>query len=63
MKTIYKALHAVLCRHLGFTVIGIGYGKRHYAMREREALAWAGCYHHSVIIVQGAIVAQHKHAA
>ena len=61
LKNIYKIVHIRLCKTAGFTIIGHGYNKRHYTMSEREAFEWLGCYKHASLIVQGLIVATHKH--
>lgn len=39
-----KTLHQIIAKTFGFVVIGNGYSKRHYAIRFKEATAWAACY-------------------
>jgi hypothetical protein len=44
---------------IGYTVIGKGYGKRHYTMTFKEALQWAACYDDgATVYLNGYAVAQ-----
>jgi hypothetical protein len=45
--------------HIGYTIIGKGYTKRHYALTYTEALAWAACYDDgATVYASGYAVAQ-----
>ena len=44
---------------IGYTIIGRGYAKRHYAMTFTEALSWAACYDDgATVYANGYAVAQ-----
>lgn len=44
---------------IGYTIIGNGYAKRHYAITFNEALAWAACYDDgATVYASGYAVAQ-----
>lgn len=46
MKT--KA-HNLLCKLFGYTVIGIGFKKKHYSLTRADALEWLACYDHALM--------------
>lgn len=46
----------------GYTVVGVGYRKRHYTMTYREALSWAACYKSGALIVHKGIIIAHRKA-
>jgi hypothetical protein len=50
--TVYimqKELKEQLCKLFGYTVIGVGFKKKHYSMTRAEALEWLACYDHAIM--------------
>jgi len=48
-----------IASRIGYTVIGRGYTKRHYAITFKEALQWAACYDDgATVYASGYAVAQ-----
>ena len=41
---MFKTLRNYFAKTYGFTVIGIGFKKRHYAFTYSEAVQWAACH-------------------
>lgn len=41
---MFKTIRNYIAKTVGFTVIGIGFAKRHYTFTYSEAVSWAGCY-------------------
>ena len=44
LHVLKSDIHRAIAKAFGFVVIGNGYTKRHYAIRFKEATAWAACY-------------------
>jgi hypothetical protein len=44
-----KELKEQLCKLFGYTVIGVGFKKKHYSLTRAEALEWLACYDHAVM--------------
>jgi hypothetical protein len=38
-----------LCKLFGYTVIGVGFKKKHYSLTRAEALEWLACYDHALM--------------
>jgi hypothetical protein len=38
-----------LCKLFGYTVIGVGFKKKHYSLTRADALEWLACYDHAVM--------------
>lgn len=60
MKVIRNKIKNTIAKRFGFTVVGLGYNKRHYCMSFSEALEWACCYDDGAIIVKGGIIIAQK---
>lgn len=37
-----------LCILFGYTVIGVGFKKKHYSLTRADALEWLACYDHAI---------------
>lgn len=57
---VRRDLHRLAAKAIGFTIIGNGYGKRHYAIRYSEAVAWAACYDDGASIYKGGVLVASK---
>jgi hypothetical protein len=44
-----KEIHQLLCKLFGYTVIGIGFKKKHYSLTRADALEWLACYDHALM--------------
>ena len=44
-----KELHQLFCKLFGYTVIGIGFKKKHYSLTRADALEWLACYDHAIM--------------
>ena len=54
-----KNIKTFIASRIGYTIIGKGYAKRHYAMTFSEALTWAACYDDgATVYANGYAVAQ-----
>jgi len=38
-----------LCKLFGYTVIGVGFKKKHYSLTRADALEWIACYDHAIM--------------
>jgi hypothetical protein len=38
-----------LCKLFGYTVIGVGFKKKHYSLTRADALEWLACYDHAIM--------------
>ena len=38
-----------LCILFGYTVIGVGFKKKHYSLTRADALEWLACYDHAIM--------------
>jgi hypothetical protein len=38
-----------LCKLFGYTVIGVGFKKKHYSLTRADALEWLACYDHALM--------------
>ena len=38
-----------LCKLFGYTVIGVGFKKKHYSLTRADALEWMACYDHAIM--------------
>jgi hypothetical protein len=38
-----------LCKLFGYTVIGVGFKKKHYSLTRADALEWLACYDHAMM--------------
>lgn len=41
---MFKTIHRIIAKTVGFTIIGNGYKHRHYTLSFKEAVSWAACY-------------------
>lgn len=58
---MFKTLRNYLAKTYGFTVIGIGFKKRHYTFTYSEAVEWAACHPlHGAVIYKGGIQVAYK---
>jgi hypothetical protein len=46
---LQREIKEQLCKLFGYTVIGVGFKKKHYSMTRAEALEWLACYDHAVM--------------
>jgi hypothetical protein len=54
-----RTIKTFILSHVGYTIIGRGYAKRHYALTFDEALSWAACYDDgATVYASGYAVAQ-----
>lgn len=60
MKIIRNTIKQAIAKRFGFTVVGLGYNKRHYTLSFSEALEWAACYDDGAIIVKGGVIIAQK---
>lgn len=60
MKIIRNKIKQAIAKRFGFTVVGLGYNKRHYTLSFSEALEWAACYDDGAIIVKNGIIIAQK---
>ena len=37
------------CKLFGYTVIGVGFKKKHYSLTRADALEWLACYDHAIM--------------
>jgi hypothetical protein len=44
-----RELKEQLCKLFGYTVIGVGFKKKHYSLTRAEALEWLACYDHALM--------------
>jgi hypothetical protein len=44
----------------GYTVVGVGFHKRHHCLTRSEALEWLACYPHALLMRRGVVVAERK---
>lgn len=44
-----RELHQLLCKLFGYTVIGVGFKKKHYSLTRADALEWLACYDHALM--------------
>ena len=61
-RNIIKTFVNVFAPRFGYTIVGIGYRKRHYTLSYNEALAWVACYDDGALIVRKGIIIAHKGA-
>lgn len=59
-RTFIRKLAKILAPRFGYTVVGVGYLKRHYSLSYNEALSWAACYDDGALIVRKDIIIAHK---
>lgn len=38
-----------LCILFGYTIIGVGFKKKHYSLTRADALEWLACYDHAIM--------------
>jgi len=38
-----------LCILFGYTVMGVGFKKKHYSLTRADALEWLACYDHAIM--------------
>jgi hypothetical protein len=46
---LQREIKQQLCKLFGYTVIGVGFKKKHYSMTRAEALEWLACYDHALM--------------
>jgi hypothetical protein len=46
---LQREIKEQLCKLFGYTVIGVGFKKKHYSLTRAEALEWLACYDHAVM--------------
>ena len=44
-----KEIKELLCKLFGYTVIGVGFKKKHYSLTRADALEWLACYDHALM--------------
>ena len=44
-----KEILQTFCKLFGYTVIGIGFKKKHYSLTPAVALEWMACYDHALM--------------
>jgi hypothetical protein len=44
-----RELKEQLCKLFGYTVIGVGFKKKHYSLTRADALEWLACYPHAMM--------------
>ena len=44
-----KEILQSLCKLFGYTVIGVGFKKKHYSITRADALEWLACYDHALM--------------
>jgi hypothetical protein len=42
-------IYKTVCTLFGYTVIGVGFKKKHYSLTRAEALEWLACYDHALM--------------
>ena len=58
---MFKTIRNYFAKTVGFTVIGIGFKKRHYTFTYSEAVEWAACHPlHGAVIYKGGIPVAYK---
>jgi hypothetical protein len=58
---MFKTIRNCLAKAVGFTVIGVGFKKRHYTFTYSEAVEWAACHPlHGAVIYKGGIPVAYK---
>lgn len=58
---MFKSIRNYFAKTIGFTVIGIGFKKRHYTFTYSEAVEWAACHPlHGAVIYKGGIPVAYK---
>ena len=46
---LQKEIYRTLCKLFGYTVIGVGFKKKHYSLTRADALEWLACYDHAIM--------------
>jgi len=44
-----KEIKELFCKLFGYTVIGVGFKKKHYSLTRADALEWLACYDHALM--------------
>jgi len=44
-----KEIKEQFCKLFGYTVIGVGFKKKHYSLTRADALEWLACYDHALM--------------
>ena len=44
-----KEILQSFCKLFGYTVIGVGFKKKHYSLTRADALEWLACYDHAIM--------------
>jgi hypothetical protein len=58
---MFKTIRNHLAKTYGFTIIGVGFKKRHYTFTYSEAVEWAACHPlHGAVIYKGGIPVAYK---
>jgi hypothetical protein len=46
---LQREIRETLCKLFGYTVIGVGFKKKHYSLTRADALEWLACYDHAIM--------------
>lgn len=44
-----REIYQLFCKLFGYTVIGVGFKKKHYSLTRADALEWLACYDHALM--------------
>lgn len=57
---LQKEIHQTLCKLFGYTVVGVGFKKKHYSLTRAEALEWLACYDHALMYKGRALYSERR---